>query len=380
MKRLFLFNASANSRLYGIGNYVDIVYQTLKNSTGLKIIFIDFFQTKSQEYIEIKSDGQAEKFNCYFNGHSLFNLPHIELFSYLQAEYKLESTDIFHFNTPNHASLVQLLCEKINPKIIYTAHFNTLKLIENRAQTLTNERLLIQLAKHIICLSEETKNYIEEVVDAQKINMLHTPMVRSFRNWSSKKKSALKRSLRLTDENTILLFNGRIESQKGFNDILAVFPKLLLKYPNLILIVIGEGNFSEIIKKCRPFIGHIIFIGYIERKHKNFLQGIYQIADIFLLPSYNEQLSLSFLEAASQALASVVSDIPAFAKFPKMTVRKVPLRSNNRIDRNLLFQQIVELNISKEQREKLGSNLYQYCKKELSQRKFSTSLLKLYYA
>jgi len=86
MTRLFLFNASAVSRLYGIGNYVDIVFRAVKKCPQIHVILVDFFQVRAEEYIEVEKDGTSERFNCYFTARSLHYLPHPELWEYLNAE------------------------------------------------------------------------------------------------------------------------------------------------------------------------------------------------------------------------------------------------------------------------------------------------------
>ncbi|WP_293888586.1 MULTISPECIES: glycosyltransferase family 4 protein [unclassified Sphingobacterium] len=377
MVRVFLVNASAASRLYGIGNYVDIVFNALSKSTQIHPILVDFNQTNSSEEVWIKDGQNWGKFTCYFKASSLYSLPIKKLLDLIHEHYTITSQDVFHINTPNHLELIRMVKKRYNCKAVYTIHFDTRKLHKDRDDTQKKEKEILKLADRIICLSFDIKTYWSSVINSSKLSLISTGL-NPIRNWCKNKKIGFRQKLNIGGEDIVILFNGRIDYQKGFYELLKVFPLLLESFPNIHLIVVGDGNLSEALEKSRKILGRILFTGYVNRKDKAFIKHIYQISDIFVLPSFNEQLSLSFLEAANNSVATIVSDIPSFSRFPNNLVSKVSISNKQTIDQKDLYDKLAILISSKSYRNKLGRSLCSYCRTNFSGKKFQSDLIEIY--
>ncbi|RXE71343.1 glycosyltransferase [Muribaculaceae bacterium Isolate-002 (NCI)] len=102
---------------------------------------------------------------------------------------------------------------------------------------------------------------------------------------------------------------GRFVKEKGFHDLIAAYRKLNLK--DIKLAIAGDSDhpdqYSEELKRMGREAG-VVFTGFIKGDKLNQLG---HNAALFVLPSYHEGLPIALLEAMSEELDVVVSDIPA---------------------------------------------------------------------
>ena len=104
--------------------------------------------------------------------------------------------------------------------------------------------------------------------------------------------------------NTTFLFVGRVESAKGIYYLLEAFLKICKVRTDWNLQLVGECCLSEkLIKERYPFCN---IIGKVD---KNEMPSYYMSADVFVLPSLWEGLSLSLLEAMSFGLPAIATDV-----------------------------------------------------------------------
>ncbi len=102
---------------------------------------------------------------------------------------------------------------------------------------------------------------------------------------------------------------GRIVPEKGIDLLIKAFQMIKTDCK---LVIAGaadcETEYSRNIKKMMDENENIIGTGYITGEP---LKQLYSHARLFVLPSYNEGLSIALLEAMSYGLSVLVSDIPA---------------------------------------------------------------------
>jgi glycosyltransferase involved in cell wall biosynthesis len=116
------------------------------------------------------------------------------------------------------------------------------------------------------------------------------------------------RSLGLQKQ-SYLLAVGRLVEEKGFDLLIRAYARLDQR--NFQLVIAGdadhETDYSGLIKKLALENG-VVMTGYVTGTN---LQELFTNARLFVLPSYNEGLPISILEAMSYRLPMLVSDIPA---------------------------------------------------------------------
>ena len=117
----------------------------------------------------------------------------------------------------------------------------------------------------------------------------------------------IKKEIGIEVNTPILLSVGRLHKVKGHSYLIRSIEIIKKHYPNLVLVVVGEGSerkkLEKIIRELN--LGNKIFlIG-----EKNNIEKYLQIADLFILPSCEEGLGVSLMEAQAAGLLVLASNV-----------------------------------------------------------------------
>jgi len=106
----------------------------------------------------------------------------------------------------------------------------------------------------------------------------------------------------------VAVYTGRLHPAKGWCELLQACPLVLQRYPSARLWLVGEGpardELFELILDLE-LRGKVLMPGCFDD-----VQDLLQAADAFVLPSHEEGMSLSLLEAMAAGLPVVATDIP----------------------------------------------------------------------
>lgn len=115
--------------------------------------------------------------------------------------------------------------------------------------------------------------------------------------------------LNLDPGEPLVVYTGRLDIQKGLLDLVNAWKIVSRTFPNGRLWLVGEGNDGkqiwDHIRETRQ-TAEIVMPGSFDD-----VTDLLHAADVFVLPSYQEGMSLSLLEAMAQGIPVVASDIPA---------------------------------------------------------------------
>lgn len=106
-----------------------------------------------------------------------------------------------------------------------------------------------------------------------------------------------------------VLFVGRLKSAKGIDTLLTAFDDVLDEYPNVTLKVVGNGPRKNDFEDQAGRLGisaSVEFAGHIPNGN---MPKVYSESDVFTLPSSNEGLPRTVLEAMACEVPVVVSDL-----------------------------------------------------------------------
>jgi len=108
-----------------------------------------------------------------------------------------------------------------------------------------------------------------------------------------------------------MLFVGRLEPRKGFDDAVRAFEALARSYPNLDLHVVGTGPAQDAIRRLAPSVrDRVVMLGTLPSEN---LPDRYAAADLFVAPSTGrESFGVVLLEAMAAGLPIVASDIDGY--------------------------------------------------------------------
>lgn len=150
-------------------------------------------------------------------------------------------------------------------------------------------------------IKRERVNYIPNFVSKEK-----------WYEFSLEDKNKFREELALDKDKFIVLSCGQIQTRKGIDDFIA----LAKKNPEVYFIWVGGFSFGKISdgyedykKKVERPPSNLLFTGIVSREK---MINYYNIADLFLLPSFNELFPMSILEAASTATPIMLRNLDLY--------------------------------------------------------------------
>jgi glycosyltransferase involved in cell wall biosynthesis len=230
------------------------------------------------------------------------------------------------------------------------------------------EKYVLSKADVIIAVSDKIKKEIEQFSDAKILTMYNGVDSSVFKpDYTTQD---LIKQYKITGNDVILLFVGRLEPQKGIVDLISSVPYL----PNNIkLLVIGTGSLrQEIEKRIKNFDGRIALLGKVADAD---IVRLYASADIFIAPSLYEGNPLTVLEAMSSKLPIIASNIPEMREIVTPGVNGLLFEPRNPKD---LAEKINLLVQSKDLRKKLGENNREVVKERFTWKNTTEKYIKLF--
>ncbi len=165
-------------------------------------------------------------------------------------------------------------------------------------------KLSFSFCDHLFFVNSDNEKFFKLKLGLKKKS------TRIFGAGVSKKKLILKQNFIKNKYNLYntfnILFLGRIIKEKGVIDLIKIFK--LLKIKNKKLIFIGDidrSGFSQNINKKIFNYPNIIFLGHIKDA-----ENYYDLANLFILPSYTEGMPTTLMEAIKYKVPTLTYKIP----------------------------------------------------------------------
>ncbi len=119
-------------------------------------------------------------------------------------------------------------------------------------------------------------------------------------------KVSLKSSKKVKSKVTTLIFVGRLHKQKNILNLIKAIG-IVKKDINLKLLIVGEGEQKQEIKKAIKNLGLQKSVELLGKVSSVLLRGLYRRSDLFILPSIYEGQPLTLLEAWAAKLPVIVT-------------------------------------------------------------------------
>jgi glycosyltransferase involved in cell wall biosynthesis len=133
-----------------------------------------------------------------------------------------------------------------------------------------------------------------------------------FRPLSPDQKAEMRRQLNLPP-GPLVIFTGRLVALKRVDQLIAAWKRVHPKFPQATLLIVGDGPEGPVLKQA-AYAGRadsgaegetgIRFLGEIQD-----VAPYLQTADLFVLPSRYEGLSVALLESLASGLAAIATDV-----------------------------------------------------------------------
>jgi glycosyltransferase involved in cell wall biosynthesis len=109
-----------------------------------------------------------------------------------------------------------------------------------------------------------------------------------------------------------ILFLARLEKEKGIFELLDAMKNINITFPQVELIIAGEGDAYEKVKQQVKEQKNIKMVGYVQGEEKI---ALFKKCDIYCLPSYSEGLPISVLEALAFGLPVITTKVGGLKDF-----------------------------------------------------------------
>jgi glycosyltransferase involved in cell wall biosynthesis len=303
----------------GVGEYaLEIVSNLVKNNTEDQfILFSNAYKSKKNyfEYLEKYPNAELKRFQ-YPNRLLNFSLWY---FGWPKLDKLIGGVDIFF--APN----INFLAVSNKCKLITTFHdlsFERFPEFFTKKTRLwhyffVNPRHIAQISSRIIAVSASTAKDLEEIykITPEKICVVHHGISDDFKIIDRNNPKLLEVQKKYGLPHKFILFLGNIESRKNIKASIEASKKIKKEDSKLEKFeLVMAGKTSPLCQKIiQKETGDVRIIGYIDREDKPF---VYNLASLFLYPSFFEGYGLPVLEAmacGTPVIASNNSSIPEVA-------------------------------------------------------------------
>jgi glycosyltransferase involved in cell wall biosynthesis len=154
-------------------------------------------------------------------------------------------------------------------------------------------RWSVRFVTHVVCVSQAVAESVRPVLPSSRYSVIA--------NWISGQKPFRLPVTELSPRARVLCAS-RLEQYKGIHLLIEAARRL----PHVEVTIVGDGSDREALQQAAHGVSNVRFAGF-----QRDLQGFYDCADIFVMPSLGpEGLPIASLEAMANGLPCIFSDLP----------------------------------------------------------------------
>ena len=226
---------------------------------------------------------------------------------------RLKKFDIVHTHTAKAGALGRLAARLAGVRVIvHSPHGHNLYGYFKPRMTrriIKVERFLSRFTDKIIALTQlEKKDYLEHSIGSPStIDVIYAGMDLDGYRSDPLMKEKLKASLGIPQGQNVVGMIGRLEQVKGPGYFVEAAMQIARLRQDSCFVLIGDGSLKRELEnkvKAKGFKGRIIFTGWREN-----IGEMLTMLDIMVLPSLNEAVGLVLIEAQSQGIPVVASNV-----------------------------------------------------------------------
>ena len=225
-----------------------------------------------------------------------------------RAVHELDA-DIVHAHNfvPNYYAAAALLAIGRRPALVTTCHDMGFRLSDRKLRTLF--RLSLSRTARVAMVGRQVhRRFVDAgTVDPSMTTVILNGVDTARFNGGDLRRQAARRALQLPPEALVVGAVGRLVALKNHAALVAAMPALLAAFPQLVLVLAGDGPLHDSLEsqaRALGIAGQVRFLGA-----RGDIAAILPAFDVFALPSLTEGLSIALLEAAACGLAIVASKV-----------------------------------------------------------------------
>jgi glycosyltransferase involved in cell wall biosynthesis len=379
MKRILIFAAYFHPH---IGGYEKIVYELSRRlvQSGYEIDILTCNTEKAPAFEEL--DGiKIYRLPCWNALNSLYPIPKPYPTSFrILRKLLRKNYDVIHTQTRFFiTSFLGLIFAKLKrTPLVHTEHGTRHSTVPNKVIDLISRAydhsigaLLVKSARKNIGVSEAACEFLKHLgaANAQVIyNGIDTSIFK-------REDTNCRQKLGISNDDIVITFVGRLIYAKGAQDLISAFPRIKDTAPNVKLLIVGDGPYSDELKKLAHQTNCHNSILFSGQKNQAELIEILSATDIFVNPSYSEGLPTSVMEAASIGLPIIATDVGGTKEI--ITTDETGILVQKR-DVGQLAEELYRLLADAELRGKLGKSARILAERKFNWDKITGEYIKLY--
>lgn len=331
MTNIFIFNNASRAAGYGIGTYIKQLAEGLSVMPETKVSLVEMYADTKEFAISDDKDGIRHYLIPPLHS-GMENETYCRvIFYFLARNIDNVGNDkiVFHFNYFQHYPLAVLLKSCfVNSCILMTVHYmnwcfelngnvKRMKAITAEGYEPTDdkergvissyvgEKVFLYLADVVLVLSKRTKDILANnySVSVDKMRLVYNGIADDTCCDSlSCDSKGLRRNI---------LYVGRLDEIKGLKFLISAYEKIVDKYPDTHLVIVGDGDFQPYMEQCRTFHEHVSFLGKMQSGD---LDKVYESAYIGVMPSFHEQCSYTAIEMMRHGIPFIGTDSTGLAE------------------------------------------------------------------
>ena len=180
------------------------------------------------------------------------------------------------------------------------------------------EKKTVERADAVIAVGKTIRKWIIEELGAVPEKVFYVPNgidPQVFKPWIEKERNKLKKQisleLNIPKKSNTILFTKHFTPRYGFQFIIPALPQILKEHPNIYIIATNEDDHLPKMRDLARKYNVEKNIIFTRRVSIEYLVGLYNIADVFVHPSINEQetFGISLIEAMACELPVIATAI-----------------------------------------------------------------------
>ena len=310
------------------------------------------------KYVETLIDGNyLKKINQFFK-------------ATISILFSMKNTDIVHIHMASRGSflrkgIVVLISKIFNKKIIIHLHGAEFMVFYNyECNKLIKRyiRYIFDKSDKVISLSESWKKDLTQIVNPEKIRVVPNGVL--INNEDNEKDY----------KDKVVLFLGRLGERKGIFDLIDVIREIVNIHKDSMFIIAGDGEIEKVKNLCSNYNlnKNVRVLGWVDGEDKI---ELLKNATVYVLPSYNEGMPMSILEAMSFSIPVVSTYVGGIPEVINNGVDGLLIEPGNK---ESLKQKLLQLLNSESERELIGKKAKEKIDKKFNLVKISDKLLEIY--
>jgi len=214
-------------------------------------------------------------------------------------------------HTRNWAGMDGIIAAKIAgvPIIVHGEHgFEITDLTgQNKKRKFIRKLVLSTMIDKIVTVSKNLKNRLINEIKIKPEKIIHIPNGVDTNKFNIYKKEFTRKKFGFKKKDFIIGIVARLDPIKNHKTLISVFKEIVAIHPNTNLVIVGDGSLRNKLENQTYQLGiknKVIFMG-----ERDDVPEILKTFDIFVLPSLNEGMSNTILEAMATGIPVIASNV-----------------------------------------------------------------------